>query len=54
MERYQAEALIHRHLRVSALKGIVTYNDEAAAAVQAALDERGLQMSVYTRPGWFF
>lgn len=54
MERYEAEALIHHHLPVSALKGIVTYNDEVAERVRAALDQRGLQMAVHTRPGWFF
>jgi len=53
-ERYQAEALVYQHLPVSALKGIVTYNDNEAAAVQVALDQRGLDIAVHKRPGWFF
>lgn len=54
MEPYQAEALVHQHLPVTALKGIVTYNEAVAATVRAELAQRGLQLAVHARPGWFF
>lgn len=53
-ERYQAEALIHQHLPVSTLKGLVAYNADVAEAIKAEVDQRGLEMPVYSRPGWFF
>lgn len=53
-ELYQAEALIHRHLPVDALKGMVTYNETVQAEIQALVDERQLGLSVYSKPSWFF
>lgn len=53
-ERYQAEALIHRHLPVDALSGIVTYNDSTKAEVQALTDERQLDFGIHSKPSWFF
>ena len=53
-DRYQAEALIHRHLPVGALLGVVTYNDAIKAEVQALVDERQLKMGIYSKPSWFF
>lgn len=53
-ERYQAEALIHRHLPVDALLGVVTYNDAIKADVQALADERQLDLGIYGKPSWFF
>nr|WP_299242951.1 DUF4433 domain-containing protein [uncultured Halomonas sp.] len=53
-ERYQAEALIHHHLPVSALLGIGTYTDEVRAAVETQVAAHALQLKVVTRPNWFF
>ena len=53
-ERYQAEALIYRHMPVHVLKGVVAYNEEVRAEVENAVNSRGLELAVYTRPGWFF
>lgn len=53
-ELYQAEALVHRHLPVDALLGIVAYNDLTKDEVQALVDDRQLDLSVYSRPTWFF
>lgn len=53
-ERYQAEALIHQHLPVSTLKGLVAYNEAVAEALRRQVSDRGLEMPVYARPGWFF
>ncbi|MCK7545182.1 DUF4433 domain-containing protein [Marinobacter bryozoorum] len=53
-ERYQAEALIHRHLPVDALLGVVTYNDRIKAEVQALAAERQLNLGIHSKPSWFF
>lgn len=53
-ERYQAEALIHQHLPVGALSGVVTYNDSIKAEVQALADERQLELGIHSKPSWFF
>ncbi len=53
-ERYQAEALIHKHLPVDALLGVVAYNDTVINEIQALVDERQLDLGVYSRPSWFF
>lgn len=53
-ERYQAEALIHRHLPVDALLGVVTYNDRVKAEVQALAAERQLNLGIHSKPSWFF
>lgn len=53
-ELYQAEALVHHHLPVDALLGIVAYNDLTKDEVQALVDDRQLDLSVYSRPTWFF
>ena len=53
-DRYQAEALVHRHLPVSALLGIGTYTDEVRAAVETQAATNHLDLKVVTRPNWFF
>lgn len=53
-ERYQAEALVHRHLPISGLRGIVCYTDSVAKAVELLLEERGLDLPVVARKGWYF
>ncbi len=53
-ERYQAEALIHSHCPIQALKGMVCYTDETKVQLDAWLRERNLNMSVIAREGWYF
>jgi len=53
-ELYQAEALIHRHLPVDALLGVVAYNDAVKDKVQALVTDRELGLSIHSRPTWFF
>lgn len=53
-DRYQAEALVHQHLPVSALLGIGAYTNEIRANVEATVATHGLQLKVVTRPNWFF
>lgn len=53
-ERYQAEALVHQHCPVAGLLGIVCYTDRVKIQAQQALAQRGLNLQVYTRTGWYF
>ena len=53
-ERYQAEALVHKHLPISALLGIACYNDSVASSLNAHLAKRGLKVAIATKPNWYF
>jgi len=53
-ERYQAEALIHRHCPITGLLGIVCYTDQIKALIEQQLDERELGLAVYARTEWYF
>jgi|SRR6185312_14684530 len=53
-ERYQAEALVHQHLPIEALLGIVCYNDAVASGLHRELAGRGLNLTVATKPNWYF
>jgi hypothetical protein len=54
VERYQAEALVHRHLPTSALAGIVFNAESSASDARELASERGLSINVVAKPGWFF
>lgn len=54
LDRYQAEALIHNHLPVSLLKGIVCYNKDVESSVKKIIDKHEQTLAVYARPGWYF
>jgi hypothetical protein len=54
VERYQAEALVHRHLPADGLSGIVCYNDSVASSLCAHIGKRGLAIPVSIRPSWYF
>lgn len=53
-ERYQAEALIHRHCPVSGLIGIMCYSETGKMRVEAQVQAKGLNLPVFSRPGWYF
>jgi len=53
-ERYQAEALIHRHLPIGGLLGIVCYTEGLKLAIEQQLAARNLELPVYARTGWYF
>jgi hypothetical protein len=52
-EKYQAEALVHRHLSVNSLLGFVTYDDEVKLAIDQALTNRAMTAKVVKKPGWY-
>lgn len=53
-ERYQAEALIHQHLPVAGLRGIVCYTDALKQGIEQQLQARQLTLPVHARKGWYF
>ena len=46
MERYQAEALVHRHLPVNLLEAIACRGPEETARIQALAEEAGADVRV--------
>lgn len=54
-DRYQAEALIHRHLPIESLLGIACANTAARDRAQQLVDNAGLSnLHVIRQPGWYF
>ncbi|WBL70681.1 DUF4433 domain-containing protein [Serratia liquefaciens] len=51
IERYQAEALVHQHLPVAALLGIVCYSSTLQEKLQK---EFGHLLNIQCLPGWYF
>jgi hypothetical protein len=54
MSRYQAEALVYRHLPISGLLGIVCYTERLKSAIEQQLQARHLSLPVHARRGWYF
>lgn len=54
MERYQAEALIHRHVPVEALIGIVCYTEQLKLEIEGQVQARGLGLRIHAKRGWYF
>ena len=53
-ERYQAEVLIQQHCPVTGLLGVVCYTDAVKLDIEQALAQRGLNLPVHVRTGWYF
>jgi hypothetical protein len=53
-ERYQAEALIHRHCPVDGLLGMVCYTQELSDNLGLLAQQRGLALKAHARPNWYF
>lgn len=54
MERYQAEALAHRHVPPSALLGIACASEAVGPVVEKDVRAAGLGLQAFVRPGWYF
>lgn len=52
-EKYQAEALIHKHMPLTAITGVVCYNDSVRADMQAAADAHGATVKITEQPNWY-
>lgn len=53
-DRYQAEALVHRHLPVEHLAGIVCHGENERRTLEAQRTEAGVDLKIDARPGWYF
>jgi len=53
-ERYQAEALVHRHLPIAGLLGIGCQSGGVSQQSQTELQGRNLSLRVAVQPGWYF
>jgi hypothetical protein len=53
-ERYQAEALIWRHVPLEALLGICCYSEVAKARVQSDIERRELKVEARVQSNWYF
>lgn len=54
VERYQAEALIHRHMPINALLGAVCYTHQVQQELQEQADELEVKLDVRCIPSWYF
>lgn len=54
VERYQAEALAHRHVPPSALLGVGCVSEAVKADIEASVLAAGVQIPVFVRPSWYF
>jgi ssDNA thymidine ADP-ribosyltransferase, DarT len=53
-KRYQAEALVHKHLQIDAIIALVCYSDHTASIIKANIATRRLTTPVAKRPKWYF
>lgn len=54
VERYQAEALIHRHMPTQALMGVICYSEQVKQALQQQAELAGVQLDIRCMAGWYF
>jgi hypothetical protein len=52
--RYQAEALVHKHVPVEALLGIACYDDSSKAKLEAQTRRRNSPVTIKAVQGWYF
>jgi len=52
--RYQAEALIHRYVPIDAMLGIACVNDVIRKDLEALLEQRSIELTVRSKPTWYF
>ena len=53
-DRYQAEALVYRHLPAEHLVGIVCLSSNEQRSLEQQREEVGLELKVAVRPNWYF
>lgn len=53
-ERYQAEALVYKHLPVQGLIGVICYTERLQLELEQQVKARGLSLQIHARPGWYF
>jgi len=53
-ERYQAEALVWKHVPVSALLGVCCHSEAVEAQIKSEIEDRDLELRTVVRPTWYF
>lgn len=53
-ERYQAEALVHRHVPIGALLGIGCYNESVKAKLDGQIEAAGIKLRTEVTKSWYF
>ena len=53
-DRYQAEALIHRHLPVALVSGIICHSETERASIALAMEEAEVELKTVARPNLYF
>ncbi|GEN28052.1 hypothetical protein HVA01_16980 [Halovibrio variabilis] len=54
IERYQAEALIHKYVPIQALLGAICYTPKVQLELQQQAAELGGALDIHCRPSWYF
>jgi ssDNA thymidine ADP-ribosyltransferase, DarT len=52
-EKYQAEALLYKHVPLTAILGAVCYDAVATSALKADIKAMGLSLNVIAQPKWY-
>ncbi len=52
-EKYQAEALVYKHVPLSALIGVACCTTDVRNAAQELADSRNAQLKIVTKPEWY-
>ena len=53
-ERYQAEALVWKHVPLAALQGVACYSQATESQLKAQIEERGVMLKTGIQPNWYF
>ena len=53
-DRYQAETLVHEHLSVEQLMGIICYGANEKRALLDQMQQAGIELNIEARPSWYF
>lgn len=53
-DRYQAEALVHRHLPAEHLAGIVCHGQNEKRTLERHREEIGMELKIVAQPSWYF
>lgn len=53
VERYQAEALIHRTVPITAIRGIICYREEEQTKIETICGNLNLPLQVLCKPSWY-
>jgi hypothetical protein len=53
VERYQAEALIHRHMPIDALLGVICHGEVQQQRLTTLAQSEGVTLEIKAMPGWY-